>query len=1176
MSGLKLWPASYGLPARRQLLELIAAAKADDPLAPVTVITTDGGRLGVLRRLAATIASNTNGTNPAGLTGLIAVSAETLSDLAEHLLDSDPNLSADWLAKRLANNMVLGGVVREVLASETGLFAKVKHHPSTEQSLLRVVKELSDLTDEQLAQVKKCSERSKAVVDLYQQVCEQLDEHGLYLRADVLRQAAQQINNANTGNSTNAANIAETSPLAAAIKSLGTVVLYLPAELKHYQCEFIKALAEHASVNVVAGLTGDPAADEREQQRLCERLGVARVQADTAADELAADELAADGPVEDMPAAGRPVGDMPAADGPVGDHIVSVSDADDEVRWVVRAVMSDLANGIPAKQIAILYPVAVPYERLLSEQLDRAEIVWHGGDNRRLSESVVGRFVKGLTELIGTDMARASFFELLADGAVQGADDKDKQVPAPASAWERIARAANVVAGNDWDMLLERHANALIKRRDQQSALEDFNEAQVVRLDRDIALCKQLRDFAIKLKTALDEVADVTTWPEFCDWVKDTLDEHLGSHGGTAAAADDWPAWQRDAANSVQGSLEHLKELATVEAETTTEVMCRALAELLNQTVRRRSDSGKGVYVGRLASGVDLAAARVYVLGMTEGMCPVRQRPNNLIAEDERQLLDGALDTTTSLISKQHHALLAVLAAGKSHQGSTTLLYPRGDLRNSSRNVPSRWLLDTAKALGQQPDQKPDQKPDQQEASLFADGYLDEENLSEAARDESIAGITASASFPGGLLATEFPATRQEYDAAELLAAVAKKPNPVVIVSKHQLCQPGGALAQSIELVASRLSREFTRFDGNLGKIKNLEELARRALDKPISASALQDWAACPRAFLFKRLLGVSPIEEPEQLLRMGPLERGNVVHKAIDKFLKNLLTAGERPGPARDYTEADVEALDVLVEELLDEQAEAGLGGHPFYADLDRQQVKADMAELFGRDVQRAYEKHDFVRGEIVASEHRFGLPALPDTQTDAQAKPAAAVEYALPSGDVLKLRGSIDRVELVRDSRDQLVVIDYKTGSAKSYKNLALDPTLAGTKLQLAIYAIAATEHFKSVPGFNLDDDWSKAVSVAAYWFITKSGGWEAAVLTPGAAMRESVDWVLERISYGIRQGVFPAHPPPSESPGNIPCPYCSPDEMSTRDLRKQWDKKCGQQPFNVYALLAEPDDS
>ena len=59
-------------------------------------------------------------------------------------------------------------------------------------------------------------------------------------------------------------------------------------------------------------------------------------------------------------------------------RIVTTSDADDEVRAAVRALIDAVRRGTPLDRIAIVYGSRDPYARLVHEQLDAAGIAHNG------------------------------------------------------------------------------------------------------------------------------------------------------------------------------------------------------------------------------------------------------------------------------------------------------------------------------------------------------------------------------------------------------------------------------------------------------------------------------------------------------------------------------------------------------------------------------------------------------------------------------------------------------------------------------------------------------------------------------------------------------------------------------------------------------------------------------
>ena len=78
-----------------------------------------------------------------------------------------------------------------------------------------------------------------------------------------------------------------------------------------------------------------------------------------------------------------------------------------------------------------------------------------------------------------------------------------------------------------------------------------------------------------------------------------------------------------------------------------------------------------------------------------------------------------------------------------------------------------------------------------------------------------------------------------------------------------------------------------------------------------------------------------------------------------------------------------------------------------------------------------------------------------------------------------------------------------------------------------------------------------------------------------------RELTDEVLDRVNDvfstivdGIGDGVFPAHPDEEAYRVFNPCPYCDPDDLGTRDRRREWERKAAAPDLRPYLRLADPD--
>src|SRR4029434_3650487 len=125
-------------------------------------------------------------------------------------------------------------------------------------------------------------------------------------------------------------------------------------------------------------------------------------------------------------------------------RILSASDADDEVRAAVRAVLDATRGGTPLDRIAVLYGTERPYGRLVHEHLAAAGIPRNGAAVRPLAATVPGRLVLDVLTRADHASRRAAVLGCLARAA-------GVTPSVPSAAWERISRQAGVVSGRaDW------------------------------------------------------------------------------------------------------------------------------------------------------------------------------------------------------------------------------------------------------------------------------------------------------------------------------------------------------------------------------------------------------------------------------------------------------------------------------------------------------------------------------------------------------------------------------------------------------------------------------------------------------------------------------------------------------------------------------------------------------
>lgn len=444
----------------------------------------------------------------------------------------------------------------------------------------------------------------------------------------------------------------------------------------------------------------------------------------------------------------------------------------------------------------------------------------------------------------------------------------------------------------------------------------------------------------------------------------------------------------------------------------------------------------------------------------------------------------AASDGGLPTITERVDDLRLALSAALQAAPVSTASFARGDLRRSTERLPSRWLMPSIRALADLP------------------------TLPATKWEEADLMLTGLSSNWSETRTADLPATEQELRLRRLAAG------------DHL---GDRVLDEAVVLVDARRSDTFTRFDGNLAGVAELPDLTDgRTL---VSTTALEAYATCPHAYFVERMLGVKALEQPEESVTITPMHVGNLIHETMDDLTRE--EADRLPGYGEPWTTAQRARLRELAHTKAADYEARGLAGHPRLWETDRASILADLDEMLDDD--DAFRAVENTR--VLASEVHFGMRGI------------GPVHVEIASGAV-GLRGSADRVDERADG--SLVVTDIKSGSSRSFADIERgDPLVAGTKLQLPAYALAAQARYGEKP------------VTAQYWFVRKDRGRRISVpLDHDLSMRYRD--VLDTLADGIRSGVFPAKPPEKDDFLFVACPWCNPDGLGYGSLRDAYAKK------------------
>ncbi|HEU4840306.1 MAG TPA: PD-(D/E)XK nuclease family protein [Ilumatobacteraceae bacterium] len=595
--GIHVTTTDHGAAALDALAAAVRAAQAGDPLAAVAVVVPTN-TAGVMARRA---------LGRRG--GFAAIDVLTTFRLAELL--GAPSLHAE--GRRPVSTPVVDLAVRRIIHDNPGLYAGVERHQSTVVALRDLYRELRSAgagSMTALARTERGGEPARVAAEVARRL-----RTDWYDEGDLLARAVERAR----------------ADLPARFHRL---VVHLPQRLRPLELQLLHALAEHGTVDVVVGTTGDPAAD----------AGVL---------DLAA--ALAGGPIAPAPPPPPPGAAL---------EVVSTTDADDEVREAVRTVVDAARRGTPFDRIAVLYPAERPYARLVEHGLDVAGVPWNGRPGTDVDERMVPRVLAELLDLDRRGLRRSDLMTLLADVPARRADG----TAVPTARWERVGRAAGVVRDADWATHLPRFA-AEVRGTDRWDAADDA------------AAALDLLAFAEDLRGRLGDPAATRPWTEWVAWSTAVLEHWFGPGRLNALGGAEGRAWEQT--SRVLDRLAHLDGIGP--PVTRAEFRSTFVAEL-EITPGRHGTIGDGVHVSTLAGAAGIDVDLVVVLGAAEGLLPPGPTIDPLVGDHERELAGLArADELTGLVHRQFLAAVTTTPAA-------VVTVPRGDLRVTAARYPSRWL----------------------------------------------------------------------------------------------------------------------------------------------------------------------------------------------------------------------------------------------------------------------------------------------------------------------------------------------------------------------------------------------------------------------------------------------------------------------------------------------------
>ena len=482
------------------------------------------------------------------------------------------------------------------------------------------------------------------------------------------------------------------------------------------------------------------------------------------------------------------------------------------------------------------------------------------------------------------------------------------------------------------------------------------------------------------------------------------------------------------------------------------------------------------VVVSSLGAARGLSFKLVLIPGLVERSFPQPARQDPILLDREREALSARYGRPLTVRTQRPaEERFAFRHAVGAAEDRIVLSYPRLDAATGQVRVASHYLLRVVEALTGQ-----------------AADYATLERLVER--------------IPMSRLAAEaVPCSPAEWDLAAVVRALrARDPRPLAGL-------PGfAAVARGTGAEGARWGRPaLTEYDGVLGAVL--------PLPATMAATQLETYGTCPFRYFGDRVLGVRELDEPEAVETISPLDRGALIHDILEGLFGGLVKDGLVPVQASNFDECRVR-LRSIAEGLFARFEQSGAVGYPFMWDVEKARILTDLEGVL------ALELTDDEGLIPRYFEARFGpTPAW-------AAAPPGSMPHPLEvkvGGRPLRFTGFIDRIDVGAGSAR---VIDYKTGAVRTERP---NKFRGAQSLQLPLYILAA-DAMLAHQGL------AAQTRAAQYYYATGRGKYKHVPFTRVALDARCSEFltILETISAGIGQGMFPQHP----GKGGNNCKWCA----------------------------------
>jgi len=687
----------------------------------------------------------------------------------------------------------------------------------------------------------------------------------------------------------------------------------------------------------------------------------------------------------------RKYGDFPK---PWQCRIVSTFGIHDEVAAAAKEILRLAEDGkLQLHEIGVVARSLESYSQIVKDIFHQHRIPLAGTPEEPLVQFPLTKAIILFLNLPAKDFVRSQVIDLLSSPYFQFQNTVDGSRPRP-DLWDLTSRELAICKGvAEWRRLRRYNRQDLELRQ-----ISDDDEPRMIRISSEQLAC--LADNVESLAADLLQLPAHASWQDYVSAWKDLLKKYLGIVPDADLTA---PGARSEPVEAILDVLDQLAGLDSVDNRVALSDFSHTFHHWLERssvTDDRRNRDGVMVLSATAARG--LAFRALFVLGMNEGVFPRTIREDAFLRDRDREVLERDLGYKVSqkLAAFDEEKLLFTLLVGAARERLYCSFQRAND---SGRGLAPSWYVDELKRT-------------------LKDNGREYETIS---IPRSMTEKTATPPFDRQdlLLPSELAIrlTLQAQDPSALLDA----------------CAPLPALYRQGRKVATEIDQSGDRLLPYDGAIAKFDSYWKHFSERGPSPTALETYARCPFQFFARHVLGLEPLDRPEEILGPNPAEFGKLGHGILNSFYRALIDGSYFAGKA---ATVDVETtLQAVAARAFVDYEENNPVGYP----LTWESLKDSLVQLLRQVI---------VQDLSELSQSGFAPVSL---ETDVTGRLPA--DWPEPLNG-LAIRGRMDRIDR-NDAR--LRVIDYKfkfgANPATQDTNL-IRSALRGERLQPPFYILLA----------------------------------------------------------------------------------------------------------------------